>query len=149
MEMVVFSGIQASGKSTLFKTRFVDTHIRINLDMLRTRHRERLLTEACLRAKQPFVVENTNLTPAERARYLVPARAAGFRLIGYRLRIDLETALARNVRRKRRHPVPDKAIRAADHRWVPPAWDEGFDALFDVWSEDGGFRIQEVPNASC
>ena len=71
MEMVVFSGIQASGKSTLFRQRFVETHLRINLDMLRTRYREGLLMDACLRAKQPFVVENTNLTALERARYLV------------------------------------------------------------------------------
>jgi predicted kinase len=116
--------------------------------MLRTRYRERSLIDACLQAKQPFVVENTNLTREERARYLAPARAAGFRLVGYRLWIDLETALARNVRRKRRRPVPDKAIRAAHRRWIPPDWDEGFDELFDVWSKDGGFRIQEVPNAS-
>ncbi len=31
MEMVLFSGIQAAGKSTFFKERFVDTHLRINL----------------------------------------------------------------------------------------------------------------------
>jgi hypothetical protein len=30
MEMVLFSGIQAAGKSTFFKERFVDTHLRIN-----------------------------------------------------------------------------------------------------------------------
>lgn len=149
MELVLFSGIQASGKSTLFKARFVDTHLRINLDMLRTRHRERLLVDACLRAKQPFVVENTNLNPEERARYLMPARAEGFRLVGYRLWIDLEMALARNIRRERRRPVPEKAVRSAHRRWIPPNWDEGFDALFDVWSNDGEFRIQEVPNASC
>ncbi len=61
MEAVVFTGIQAAGKSTFFKAHFVDTHIRINLDMLRTRHREKLLIAACLQAKQRFVVENTNL----------------------------------------------------------------------------------------
>jgi predicted kinase len=147
MEMVVFSGIQASGKSTLFRQRFVETHLRINLDMLRTRHRERLLVDACLRAKQPFVVENTNLTPVERARYLEPARAARFRMVGYRFQIDLETALQRNSLRGGHPPVPDQAVRAAQRQWVPPTWAEGFDALFDVWSEAGNFRIVEVAHA--
>ncbi|MCK7579931.1 MAG: AAA family ATPase [Chromatiales bacterium] len=147
MEMVLFSGIQASGKSTLFRQRFVDTHLRINLDMLRTRHRERLLVEACLRAKQPFVVENTNLTPVERARYLEPARAARFRIVGYRFQLDLETALQRNSQREGRHRVPDQAVRGAQRQWVPPTWAEGFDALFDVWSEAGDFRILEVAHA--
>ncbi|QDU55829.1 hypothetical protein Pan181_20260 [Aeoliella mucimassa] len=40
MEVVVFIGLQASGKSTFYKQRFVDTHMRLNLDMLRTRYRD-------------------------------------------------------------------------------------------------------------
>jgi predicted kinase len=35
MEAVIFVGIQGSGKSTFYNERFVDTHIRINLDMLK------------------------------------------------------------------------------------------------------------------
>jgi hypothetical protein len=33
--------------------------------------------------QQRFVVDNTNITAAERARYILPSRAAGFRVIGY------------------------------------------------------------------
>lgn len=51
MQMILFSGPQATGKSSLFKSSFVDTHLRINLDMLRTRHRQGLLITACLVAK--------------------------------------------------------------------------------------------------
>ena len=69
MQMILFSGPQATGKSSLFKSSFVDTHLRINLDMLRTRHRQGLLITACLVAKQPFVIDNTNLTSAERSGY--------------------------------------------------------------------------------
>ena len=50
MEAILFIGIQASGKSTFFAERFFKTHVRINLDMLRTRHREELLVKACLEA---------------------------------------------------------------------------------------------------
>ncbi len=51
--------------------------------MLRTRHREQFLVKACLGAKQSFVVDNTNVTRADRARYIPLARAAEFRVIGY------------------------------------------------------------------
>jgi predicted kinase len=43
MEAVILIGIQGSGKSTFCRERFFNTHIRINLDMLKTRHRERYL----------------------------------------------------------------------------------------------------------
>jgi predicted kinase len=76
MEAVIFVGIQASGKSTFYLQRFFETHVRINLDMLRTRHREQVLIEACVAGKQSFVIDNTNATREQRARYIAPARAA-------------------------------------------------------------------------
>ena len=75
MEAIIFIGIQGAGKSTFFKERFFDTHVRINLDTLRTRRREEILLNACLQSRQPFVVDNTNPLPADRSRYLGPARA--------------------------------------------------------------------------
>jgi len=36
MEAVIFTGIQAVGKSTFYKEHFFTTHVRINLDMLKT-----------------------------------------------------------------------------------------------------------------
>src|SRR5450432_1425072 len=83
MEAIIFIGIQGAGKSTFFKERFFDTHVRINLDMLRTRGREETLMNACLRSGQPFVVDNTNPLPADRSRYVGPARVAGFRTVAY------------------------------------------------------------------
>ena len=70
MEAIIFVGIQASGKSTFYRERFFDTHLRINLDMLKTRYREQLILRACIEAKQPFVVDNTNPSVEERARYI-------------------------------------------------------------------------------
>ena len=61
MEAVLFIGIPASGKSAFFKERFFDTHVRINLDMLKTRRRESLILRACLEGKQSFVIDNTNV----------------------------------------------------------------------------------------
>ncbi|HZC19556.1 MAG TPA: hypothetical protein VE225_07575, partial [Rubrobacteraceae bacterium] len=69
MEAVVFVGIQASGKTSFYRERFFDTHLRINLDMLKTRRREQIFLRACIEAGQPFVVDNTNPSARERARY--------------------------------------------------------------------------------
>ena len=43
MEMILLVGAPGAGKST-FARRFHDSHLRINLDMLRTCHRERGLS---------------------------------------------------------------------------------------------------------
>ena len=51
MEMVLFVDIQASGKSSFYLERFFRTHVRINLDMLKTLHREDLLVRPAWREK--------------------------------------------------------------------------------------------------
>jgi predicted kinase len=82
MEAIVLCGIQGSGKTTFYRERFLDTHVRVAMDLLRTRAREQAFLELCLRTQQRFVVDNTNPTAADRRRYVEPARAAGFRVIG-------------------------------------------------------------------
>ena len=99
MEAVIFVGIQGTGKSTFYKERFFDTHIRINLDMLRTKNRERLILEACLTAKQKFVVDKMNLTEEKRQKYINKAKEFGFKVVGYYFQTSLEKAIARNNQR--------------------------------------------------
>ena len=116
MEAVVFVGIQASGKTSFYLARFFRTHLRISLDLLRTRHREALLLRACLEAKQPFVVDNTNPTAAERARYLLPAKEARFQTVGYYFPPALETCLERNAARPAPERVPPRGVVGALRR---------------------------------
>lgn len=73
MQAIIFCGIQASGKSTFYQQHFFHTHVRISLDLLRTRYRENLFLDACLRTQQRFVVDNTNPTAVERAKYVALA----------------------------------------------------------------------------
>ena len=80
-EAVILVGIQGSGKSTFYQQRFADTHVRINLDTLKTRAREEQLLRDCIAKKSSFVVDNTNPSPSDRARYVAPSRAAGFRVV--------------------------------------------------------------------
>jgi predicted kinase len=144
MEAVIFTGIQATGKSTFYTERFFRTHVRINLDMLKTRHRERILLEACIAAKQPFVVDNCNTSTEQRARYVVPAKAAGFRVVGYYFRSRLEDALRRNAARPGRESIPEKGVVAAYARLQVPSRDEGFDALYYVSIDSEGRFVIEA-----
>ena len=144
MEAVIRIGIQGSGKSTFCRDRLFNTHIRINLDTLKTRHREKLFLDACLAAKQPFVVDNCNPSREDRCRYIEPARAAGFTVIGYYLQSKVDDCKGRNEKRTGKQAVPLKAILGAAGRLVLPSLEEGFDKLFYVKVDgDGGFLIEE------
>lgn len=99
MECVIFIGIQASGKSTFFKERFFNSHIRINMDMLKTRHRENVYLAASFQAKQPFVVDNTNPTVENRSKYITWAKEHKFNVVGYYFEPDVAESLKRNESR--------------------------------------------------
>lgn len=132
MEAVLLVGIQGSGKSTFYRERFFDTHVRISLDMLKTRHRERILLHACLLAQQPFVVDNTNVLASERAAYIEPAKAAGFSVAVYYFDVELRAAIARNNRRQGKQAIPVKGVVGTYKRREPPRLEEGIDRLYTV-----------------
>jgi predicted kinase len=145
VEAVVFVGIQASGKSSFYRARFFDTHLRINLDMLKTRHREQLLLRTCIEARQPFVVDNTNPSVEERARYIELARSGGFRVVGYYFRSQPKEALARNNQRTGKARIPEKGILGTYKRLHAPTQEEGFDELYHVYIDgEDIFVVEEV-----
>jgi len=143
-EAVIFVGVQGAGKSTFFLERFFYTHARISLDVLRTRNRERLIFEACLAAGQSFVVDNTNPLAADRARYIAPARAAGFRTVAYFFEVSVRDAIRRNNLRQGKQKVPAVAIAGTSKKMQIPRLDEGFDALYTVTvAPDNKFTVIE------
>ncbi|MEM6705108.1 MAG: AAA family ATPase [Acidobacteriota bacterium] len=141
-EAVLLVGIQATGKSTFVRERLYDTHVRINLDMVRTRNRERLLLEACLEGAQSFVVDNTNVSREQRARYIEAARASDFRIVGFYFQSAIDAALERNARRPEGDRVPEAGVRGTHARLELPSMDEGFDELHYVAQQRGGFRVE-------
>ena len=144
MEAVIFVGIQGAGKSTFCKERFFDTHIRINLDMLRTKNREKLIFEACLEAKQKFVIDKTNLTREEREKHIVSAKSFGFKIIGYYFQTNLEKAMERNNQRMGKAKIPDKGLFSSFKRLQIPKLEEGFDELFYVSiNEENDFVVED------
>jgi len=146
MEAILLCGIQATGKSTFCKERFFSSHVRLNLDMLKTRYREEVLLRACIDAKQPFVIDNTNPTRAERQKYIAVAKDAGFRVIGYYFESRISDAMARNGNRPTERQIPHVGIKGTSARLEIPDRDEGFDELFYVRIADSGFDVQEWRN---
>jgi predicted kinase len=132
MEGVIFVGVQGSGKTSFYRERFFESHIRISLDMLRTRQREQLLFAACLQAKQPFVIDNTNPLPSDRSRYIGPAQAAGFRIVGYFFYTALRDAIRRNNQRGGKQKIPIPGIASAFRKLRVPTLEEGYDELHTV-----------------
>jgi len=144
MQVVILMGIQGAGKSTFYRERFADTHVRINLDMLRTRHREKTIFQACLACDQHLVIDNTNPTAADRARYIAPARVAGAEIIGFYFSSRVSDAMIRNAGRTAAKRVPDKAILGTAGRLELPSRAEGFAALYYVTCLDPtGFSVKE------
>lgn len=149
MNLVLFIGIQATGKSTFYRQHFFNTHLRLNLDMLKTRHREALLFSACLTAKQAVVIDNTNPTATDRARYILPAKEAGYQVQGYYFRSVPADALRRNRQRTGTAVVPDKGVLGTYKQLELPRYEEGFDNLYYVTLEEntGTFQMKEWNDA--
>ena len=132
MEAVILIGVQGAGKTAFYRDRLFDSHVRLGLDLVRTRERERVLMKACLDAKQPFAIDNTNILRAERAPYIAAARSAGFRVSGYFIRVELKAAIARNRSRTGKQAVPLPGLLRSWKRLQPPHPEEGFDELYIV-----------------
>lgn len=141
MECLLLIGLQGSGKSAFFKQRFADTHVRINRDMLKTKSREGRFFALCLETGQPCVIDNTNPTAEERARFIAPAKQRGFRIIGYFFDVPVADAVARNAARPQPQRVPVVGLYATAKRMQRPAVAEGFDELHRVTLVNGAFDV--------
>lgn len=92
--LAIMIGIQGSGKSTFYHNFLSKDFVRINLDTLKTRHREKLLIEECIADGKSFAIDNTNPTKEDRQRYIPLAKAAGYKTIGYFMESKLKNALS-------------------------------------------------------
>ncbi|MGV3771531.1 MAG: AAA family ATPase [Verrucomicrobiales bacterium] len=132
MEAIIFVGLQGAGKSAFYRNRFSGTHLRINLDELKTRHRERLVLLTIITQRLSFVVDNTNATKEQRLRYIHPAKEVGYRLICYYFVPDVKRSLEQNAVRTGTAKVHPAAIYGTRKKMQSPTFDEGFDTVFHV-----------------
>lgn len=146
-QAIIFIGIPASGKSTFFKQQFADSHIRINLDMLNTRHREKKLIETCFEIGQSFVIDNTNITVEKRTTYIESSKSNGFKVIGYYFQSKIDDSINRNKTRIGKSQISELGIRGSHSKLQLPSMEEGFDELYYVQiGEDGKFIIKDWEN---
>ncbi len=146
MDLVIFIGLQASGKSTFYQSHFAGTHDYISKDLLRNNkkpaRRQHQLLEDALRAGHSVVVDNTNPTREERAALVSLGRSFGATIIGYYFELALKQSLQWNAARTGKARVPDSAIFATLKRLARPTYAEGFDQIFSVHAlDDGQFSI--------
>lgn len=146
METIIFCGIQATGKTTFFKEKFFKTHFRISLDQLNTRNKEQKFIDTCILTQQRYVVDNTNPTKEDRAKYISIAKANNFKVIGFYFQSKLNEALNRNSQRSGKENIPEIGIKGTFNKLEIPNYDEGFDELFFVEIENNNFIIKEWEN---
>lgn len=153
-ELVIFMGLQGSGKSSFYRARFADSHDLVSKDCFpKNRNpgrRQRQLIQEALAAGRSVVVDNTNATVPERAELIALARSFGATVVGYYFESRLADCLERNRQREGKACVPDIALYATRKRLSRPTSAEGFDRLFYVrLLGEGRFEVpdwnDEVP----
>lgn len=148
MELVLFIGLQGSGKSSFFWRSFADSHVLVSKDQWpharRKEARQRRYISEALAAGRSVVVDNTNPSPEVRAPLIALGREHGARVVGYSFASDLKLCLARNAQRQGRARVPEVALFATVKQLRRPDRAEGFDALYHVTlTAEGDFRVEE------
>lgn len=133
LELIIFVGLQASGKSTYYRTHFAATHVHVSKDLMKnTRNpetKQRQMIEAALAAGKSVVVDNTNPAVALRAPLIEIGRRHGARVIACFFETVIRDAVARNRLREGKARVPDVAIFTTAKKLVPPSFAEGFDEV--------------------
>lgn len=148
MELVVFTGLQASGKTSFYRERFAATHAHVSKDLWpnarKKEERQRRLIDEYLRTGRSVVVDNTNPTESEREPLIAIARGLGVRVVSYSFIATVEDAVRRNANREGRSRITDVGIYAVAKRLVFPDEAERFDQRFEVRLADGQFVVAVV-----
>ena len=145
MELVVFSGIQCSGKSSFFEQYFSKSHARINLDSIKSRTKEMVNFISLMEEGYSIVIDNTNPARPDRERYIVPATRSGYRIVGYQFEIPISTALARSAARKTQKTVPVQDIYLTARKMQPLLKTEGFNEIYQVTTDESmSFIIRPI-----
>ncbi|MDG4652294.1 AAA family ATPase [Chryseobacterium arthrosphaerae] len=141
MEMIIFTGIPASGKSSLYKELFFNSHIRISMDLLNTRNKEGKLLQYCLDTQSKMVIDNTNVSRENRRRYIQLAIQNKYSIVGYFFESDIRDCLERNKNRK--DSINETGIKAKYKELELPSLEEGFDQIVKVKIINNQFKISD------
>ncbi|WP_130733888.1 AAA family ATPase [Flavobacterium sp. J27] len=139
MQCIMFIGIPASGKSSFYKENFFNSHIRVSLDLLNTRNKETKLIEYCFTTQSQFVIDNTNVSKEERAKYITLLKEKKYKIIAYYFECSLKDALERNGHRKEK--ISEIGVKAKYNQLELPQLNEGFDEMYKVSLNNDFFKI--------
>jgi predicted kinase len=148
LEIVVFVGLPAAGKTTFYRQRFGATHVHVSKDNFRSarypgRRQRREIAEA-LTAGKSVVVDNTNPSLEERAAILEVALEFGATAVAYTFELTCEESIERNADRSGSDHVPNVGVYATAKRLTWPTLDEGFTEITRVRGRDGIFEIVQT-----
>lgn len=133
MELVIFTGLPAAGKSTYYREHFAATHVHVSKDLMpnatRRDEKQLKLVAQALASGKSVVVDNTNPTVAARVPLIVLGRHYRARVIGYYFECPIRACVVRNRKREGKARVPDVAIFTTAKKLVAPSVEEGFDEV--------------------
>jgi predicted kinase len=136
MELVIFIGLQASGKTTFYCNNFAATHQHISKDLFpNNKNKDRRQTQLIITALsegKSVVVDNTNPTTLERQPLIEIGNSHNCKIIGYYFNLPLNLCLERNSQRLGKAKVPEVGIYTTIKKLTRPSYDEGFHYLFEV-----------------
>lgn len=145
-EVVVLIGLPASGKSTFFKVRFTSTHVHISKDLYgrssKKRPRQAKDLGQALEKGLDVVVDNTNVSRADRVEIFEITRLFSASVHAYYFESKIHLSLTRNAERQGRSRVTDVTIFSKAKYLERPSLDEGFDTISYVRiTPEGGFEV--------
>ena len=101
------------------------------------------MLEEAVDSGKSCVIDNTNVSIAERKKYIDIAKEHGYKIIGYYFRSAIDECRIRNDQRQGKKQVPEIALRNKIAHLERPSKQEGFDELFYVKIEDNNFVISQ------
>jgi len=145
-EVIILTGIPASGKSTFLEKYFSDTHKIVSLDLIKTRRREKNLLMKYISEKLNIIIDNTNPSVSDRRRYINLFKTYNYTIICYYLNSIPDECKIRNNNRIGKKKVPEVAIDVIYSELQTPDLYEGFDKLYYVKIENNKFIIEKINN---
>lgn len=139
MQIIIFIGIPASGKSSFYKELFFNSHIRISMDLLNTRNKEGKLLQYCFETQSKMVIDNTNVSKEDRRKYIELAQHNKYEVIGYYFESNIQDCFTRNKNRK--DSINEIGIKSKYKELKKPLFEEGFDKIYTVKIIDNQFEI--------
>ncbi len=157
MELIIFIGLQASGKSAFYRAQFADTYVHICKDLLKSsknknkNQKQAELIEGAFEEQRSVVVDNTNVTVQDRLPLIELGRRYNAAITGYYFQPDVLSSRTRNLEREWKAQVSEKAIFITAYKLEPPTYAEGYETLYYVYMgkdstiENPAWEIEKIP----